>query len=83
MAKCTELDLITEMDDKEKALDAMLEVISEYANDYNKRKQVFSSSPNRAHHLPYIDVISKCKSKWDLLEMVNVKYGHIQLQAVA
>ncbi|MBI3193216.1 MAG: hypothetical protein HYZ34_01970 [Ignavibacteriae bacterium] len=83
MAKCTELDLITEMDDKEQALDAMLEIISEYAYDYNERKKVFSSSPNRAHHYPYIDAISKCKSKWDLLELVNVKYGHIQLQAVA
>ena len=34
MAKCPELDLVTEMDTKEGALRAMVEMIMEYAEDY-------------------------------------------------
>ncbi len=83
MAKCTELDLVTEMDSREEALDAMIEMLSEYAQDYRSRMKQFTSSPNRSHHKPYVETILSCKSKWELLEIINVKYGHIQLQSVA
>ncbi len=82
MAKCPELDLVTEMDNREEALDAMLEMITDYVRDYRARVETFSKSPNRAHHKPYVDALSTCKTKWDLLELVNVKYGHLQLQSV-
>jgi|GEM_PF-662648 len=83
MAKCIELDLVTEMNTREKSLDALMEMMMEYAQDYTMRLSVFSKSKNRAHHRPYIETISRCKTKWDLLELVNVKYGHIQLQSAA
>ncbi len=83
MAKCPELDLLTEMNTREKALDALLEMIKEYTSDYLKRYDLFSKSPNRRYHSPYVQIIKNCKSKWDLLELVNVKYGHVQLQSVA
>jgi predicted RNase H-like HicB family nuclease len=81
MAKCPELDLVTEMDSREEALDAMLEMIKDYVRDYRARMEVFLKSPNRAHHKPYINALSACRAKWDLLELVNVKYGHLQLQS--
>ena len=34
IAKCIELDLITEMDTKEEALHAIVEMMKEYADDY-------------------------------------------------
>ncbi len=34
MAKCAELDLVTEMDTPQEALHAMVEMIREYAEDY-------------------------------------------------
>ena len=83
MAKCPELDLVTEMNTREKALDALLEIIMEYSEDYMKQYELFSRSPNRKYHRPYIAIIKNCKSKWELLELINVKYGHIQLQSVA
>ncbi len=76
MAKCPELDLVTEMDSREEVLDAMLEMIQEYAEDYQTRLSQFSKSPNPAHHKPYVEAEVACKTKWDLLELINVKYGH-------
>jgi len=60
MAKCSELDLVTEMDSKEEALEAMVESIRGYAEDYKAREDVYLRSPNRAHHKPYIDSIIAC-----------------------
>ncbi|HIE28423.1 TPA: hypothetical protein EYP66_14180 [Candidatus Poribacteria bacterium] len=54
-AKCIELDLITEMDNPQAALTDLLEIIKEYAQDYYARLSLFSESPNRAHHRPYIE----------------------------
>jgi predicted RNase H-like HicB family nuclease len=79
MAKCVELDLITEMDTKEEAFESMIEMIKEYAEDYQKRIHIFEKSPNRFHHKPYIDMVSKCKDDWELFELIEVKYGHLQL----
>ncbi|MEW6103707.1 MAG: NrfD/PsrC family molybdoenzyme membrane anchor subunit [bacterium] len=78
-AKCVELDLLTEMDTPNDTLRAMVEMIKEYAEDYEAQKGLFSKSPNRYHHLPYIERINRCKSDWEVLEQIEVRYGHIHL----
>jgi predicted RNase H-like HicB family nuclease len=83
MAKCPELDLVTEMDSREEVLDAIVQMIEEYAGDYHSRMKKFSRSPNRAHHKPYVEMIIACKTKWELLELLNVKYGHVYVQSGA
>lgn len=77
VVRCPELDLVTEMDSPEDALDAMLEMIKEYCNDYLKRESLFRKSPNRSHHYPYIIPIAQCKSDWELRELVEVRYGSV------
>lgn len=79
MARCPELDLVTEMDTPEGAFKAIVEMVKEYAEDYKKREEIFTKSPNRAHHKPYIDRILECKDEWSLYELIAVKYGHIHL----
>ena len=83
MAKCSELDLVTEMNTPAKALDAMLEMMVEYAEDFRARLRQFTHAPNRVYHLPYVEAILATKTRWQLIELVNVKYGHVQLSAVA
>ena len=78
-AHCPKLDLATEMDSPALALDAILEMIKEYAQDYMKRLNVFRHSPNRSHHYPYIFMITQCKSDWELKELIEVRYGGIYL----
>ena len=73
MAKCPELDLVTEMDTKEEALKAMVELIREYAGDYKAREEIYLKSPNRAHHKPYIDRVVVCQDEWELMELVGVR----------
>ena len=79
MAKCPELDLVTEMDTREEALKAMVELIREYAGDYKAREEIYLKSPNRAHHKPYIDRIIACQDEWEVMELVGVRYGHLHL----
>ncbi|MBI4330501.1 MAG: hypothetical protein HY673_04400 [Chloroflexi bacterium] len=67
MAKCLELDLVTEMDTAEAALKAMVEMIREYAADFLERQELFLRSPNRAHHKPYVDRIAGCKEDWEIM----------------
>ena len=76
MAKCPELDLLTEMDSKEEALKAMVEMIREYAEDYKAREDIYLRSPNRAHHKPYVDRIVACQDEWEVMEFIGVRYGH-------
>ncbi len=80
MAKCPELDIVTEMDTSEQALDSIIEMISEYSEDYKDREEIFTKSPNRFHHKPYVDKVIECKNKWELYELITVKYGHVYLQ---
>lgn len=79
MAKCPELDLITEMDTKDDALRAMVEMIIEYAEDYKLDEESYLKSPNRAHHKPYVDAIYACENEWEVMELIEVRYAHIQL----
>ena len=79
MAKCPELDLVTEMDTSNEVLKAIVGMIKEYAEDYRERERIYLGSPNRAHHKPYVDRILACKNDWELMELVGVRYGHLQL----
>jgi len=79
MAKCPELDLITEMNTKEEALKAIVEMIVEYAEDYKSNEDMYVRSPNRAHHKPYIDAILACNDEWELMELLEVRYAHLHL----
>jgi hypothetical protein len=78
-AKCLELDLITEDDTPEMALKSLIEMIREYVEDYQERWELFSESPNRAHHQPYVERLLRCKSDWEILEISAIKYGYLQL----
>lgn len=79
MAKCPELDLVSEMDTKEEALQAMVELIREYAQDYEAGEEVYLRSSNRAHHKAYIDRIVACRDEWEVLELIGIRHGHSQL----
>jgi predicted RNase H-like HicB family nuclease len=79
MAKCPELDLVTEMDSSEEALKAMVEMIKEYAEDYKTREDVYLRSSNRAHHKPYVERVVACQDDWAIMEFIEVRYGHIHV----
>jgi predicted RNase H-like HicB family nuclease len=79
MSKCPELDLVTEMDTKEDALKAMVEMITEYAEDYRTQEEIYLRSPNRSHHKPYVDAIIACHDEWEVLELLDVRYAHIYI----
>ena len=79
MAKCPELDLVTEMDTPQQALYAIVEMIREYAEDYRARESVFAASPNRAHHKPYVARILACRDEWELWELIEVRHGRLHL----
>jgi len=83
MAKCIELDLVTEMDTPDSALKAIAEMIGEYAEDYQAREPLFLSSRNRAHHKPYIDRILACRNDWELWELIEVRHARLYLPASA
>jgi len=78
-AYCPELDLVTEMDTPEDAIDDMLESIKDYAEEYMEDFDTYSKSPNRAHHLPYIKAVSACKSNWDLRMLIEIKHGLVHV----
>ncbi len=77
MAKCTEIDLVTEMNTEEEAKRALLEMIKEYAEDYQKNLNKYLKSPNRSHHKPYVDRILACTNDWELMELIEIRYGHV------
>ncbi|MEK7764652.1 MAG: hypothetical protein AAB368_00305 [bacterium] len=79
MARCPELDLVTEMDDEQASIQAMTEMIREYADDYRAGRREFSTSPNRAHHRPYVDRVLACRGEWDLRELIEARCGRIHI----
>jgi hypothetical protein len=64
-AKCPELDLVTELPTADAALEDLIEAIQD--------------SPNRAHHLPYIEAIAACKSDWELRTLIEIKHGLVHV----
>jgi predicted RNase H-like HicB family nuclease len=57
VASCPELDLATEGDTPEAALDDLIEMALDYSEQYAAEFERFSQSPNRAAHAPYIHVL--------------------------
>lgn len=58
VAFCPELDLATEGNTPEAALDDLIEMALDYADQYMTEFDRFSQSPNRAPHAPYIQAIN-------------------------
>lgn len=83
LAQCIELDLITDMDNAESALKAIVEMIQEYAQDYREREGSFARSPNRAHHKPYVTEVLHCQKEQELLERLVIRYGSLHVQPIS
>lgn len=56
---CPELDLATQGKTEEEAFNDLIEMVIDYSHQYSENMEKFSKSPNRAHHLPYINLINK------------------------
>jgi uncharacterized Fe-S radical SAM superfamily protein PflX len=69
-AYCPELDLVTEMDTYEETIEDMIEAIKDYANEYTTEFNLYSKSPNRAHHLPYIEAIRSCHNEANTISAI-------------
>ena len=54
VATCPELDLATEGNTPEEALDDLIDMAIDYAEQYMEEFELFSKSPNRAAHKSYI-----------------------------
>ena len=78
-AYCPELDLVTEMPSTEEAIQDMLEAMTDYAEDYTEELELYSKSPNRAHHLPYVRSISACDDLWDLRMLTEIIHGRVHV----
>lgn len=74
-AYCPELDIVSEMDTPEEAIEDMMEAIKDYAKEYMEDLELYSRSPNRSHHLPYIQAISACNTDWELRMLIEIKHG--------
>jgi len=78
-AYCPELDLVTEMPNAEEALEDLIEAMKDYAEEYISDLELYSNSPNRAHHLPYIKAIASCKNDWEIKMLLEVQYGLVHV----
>ena len=78
-AKCPELDLVTELPTADGALEDLIEAIQDYAKEYLRERDRYAASPNRAHHLPYIQSIAACKSDWELRTLIEIKHGLVHV----
>ncbi len=57
VASCPELDVVTEGDSPDEALDDLTEMALDYAEQYIAEFERFSQSANRASHAPYVRAI--------------------------
>ena len=74
-AYCPELDLVAEMETREEAIEDMLEAMREYAKEYMEDVDLYAQSPNRAHHVPYIQAITACKTDRDLRMLIEIRHS--------
>ena len=75
-AKCPELDLVTELPTADAALEDLIEA---YAKEYLQDRDRYATSPNRAHHLPYIEAVAACKTDWELRTLIEIKQGLVHV----
>ena len=78
-AKCPELDLVTELSTANAALEDLIEAIRDYAKEYLQDRDRYATSPNRAHHQPYIEAVSACKTDWELRTLIEIKHGLVHV----
>ena len=78
-AFCPELDLVTEMASSEEALEDIIEAMKDYSEEYLADLELYTHSPNRAHHLPYIRAIASCKNDWEIKMLLEVQYGLVHV----
>ena len=78
-AYCPELDLVAELGSPQAAIDDLIEAIKEYAEEYLQDFALYSKSPNRAHHLPYIEAVKACKDDWELRTLLEIRYGNLHI----
>ncbi len=78
-AYCPELDLVTELPTAEEALEDMIEALRGYAEEYIADLELYTRSPNRAHHLPYVNAIASCKNDWEIKMLLEVQYGLVHV----
>ena len=69
VATCPELDLATEGNTTEEALDDLIDMAIDYAEQYMEEFELFSKSPNRAAHKPYILEIQEKGTKEGVREL--------------
>lgn len=69
VATCPELDLATEGDTPEAALDDLIDMAIDYAEQYVGEFELFSKSPNRASHKSYILEIHNRRTKNKVKEL--------------
>ncbi len=74
-AYCPELDLVTEMNTPEEAIEDIIEAMRDYAEEYINDFDIYSQSPNRSHQLPYIKAVSSCKTDWEMRMLIEIKHG--------
>jgi predicted RNase H-like HicB family nuclease len=71
VASCPELDLATEGNTPEEALNDLVDMAIDYAEQYMEEIELFSKSPNRASHKPYILEIRERRTKEKVRELFN------------
>jgi len=63
IASCPELDLCTEGETAEEALEDLIDMAVDYAEHYMQEFDRYSTSPNRAGHFPYIQALHAASSR--------------------
>lgn len=66
-----EMDLIGAGDTKDEAIDDLAEQMVEYAQEYYQEFSLYSQSPNRADHFPYILLILTQDSIDEVKALIN------------
>lgn len=59
VAVCPELDLATQGNTPDEAFEDLIEMVIEYAEEYQAEQELYSKSPNRAGHWPYLNEVLK------------------------
>ena len=59
VAVCPEIDLATQGDTPEEAFEDLIDMVIEYAEEYKAEYDLYSKSPNRAGHWPYLNEVLK------------------------
>ena len=60
---CPKLDLATEGDTPEAAFEDLIDMALNYAAQYIEKYDLFSMSPNRAAHAPFVKVVHEMESR--------------------